>query len=63
MLSRSSKERNQVVALAGLEILEELGVLFVNEKLEVQKLHPHPQVPVEVVRVLCMVVYLFLSIK
>ena len=63
MLSGSSEEKNQVVALTGLEILGELGVFPVNEESEMKKSPPHPQVPVGVDRVLCMVVFSFLSTK
>ena len=63
MLSGSSKERDRVVALTGLEILRELRVLLVDEELKVRKLPPHPQVPVGFNHVLSMVIYSFLSPK
>ena len=59
MLLESSKERNWIVALAGLKILGELGVLPMDEKLKVQKLPPHPWVPVGVDCVLFVVVHSF----
>ena len=63
MLLGSSEERNWVVVLAGLEILGELGVLFMGEEPEVRKSPLCPQVPFGVDRVLYVVVYLFFSTK
>ena len=47
------------MALMELEILGELEVLFVDGEPKVQKSPPRPQVPVEVDRVLCAMVYSF----
>ena len=64
MLPSSSEGRNQVAAQVKLETLEELGVqtleklrvLLVNEEPEVRKSSPRPHVPVGVNRVLCEVI-------
>ena len=59
MLLGSLMERSRIVALAGLGIRVELGVLLVEEKRMVLRQPPRSQMPFEVDHVIFVVVYSF----